>query len=91
MQLIDPAHPFYKPLWVRLLIVGSCGFWAIFEAVRGDPFFMVIMGALAIYSGRVLLLNYKTPAEETKARTTSGKTDIGSGPSDESASDDPKK
>ena len=71
MQLIDPAHPFYKPLWVRLLIVGSCTFWAIFEAVRGDPFFMIIMGALAIYSGRVLLLNYKPPAEETTVSKTS--------------------
>jgi len=71
MQLIDPAHPFYKPLWVRLLIVGSCSFWAIFEAVRGDPFFMIIMGALAIYSARVLLLNYKAPPEEAEANVAS--------------------
>ena len=70
MQLIDPAHPFYKPLWVRLLIVGSCTFWALFEAVRGDPFFMIIMGALAIYSGRVLLLNYKPPVDPTDKPAT---------------------
>lgn len=79
MQLIDPAHPFYKPLWVRLLIVGSCSGWAIFEAIGGDPFFMIIMGALAIYSARVLLIMYKPPADPDVTEKT---------PENASASDD---
>ena len=71
MQLIDPSHAFYKPLWIRLLIVGSCTFWAILEAIKGDPFFIVIMGALAIYSARVLLLNYKLPENQSGAKSSS--------------------
>ena len=56
MQLIDPNHPAYRPLWVRLLVVGVCLGWAILEAVTGTPFWAVIVGALGIYSAWVLLL-----------------------------------
>lgn len=58
MQIIDPKHPFYRPLWVRLLVVAICAVWFVVELVIGSPFFMVIMGALTVYTFIVLVLRF---------------------------------
>jgi hypothetical protein len=31
LKFIDPDHPFYRPLLIRLLIVGFCGVWTVVE------------------------------------------------------------
>lgn len=64
MQLIDPNHPVYRPLWVRLLVVGVCLGWAAIEAVTGAPFWAVIVGALGIYAAWILLLTFNPQAPE---------------------------
>jgi hypothetical protein len=66
MQLIDPNHPAYRPLWVRLLVVGVCLGWGILEAVTGTPFWAVIVGALGIYSAWVLLWTFNPQPPEEK-------------------------
>lgn len=58
MQIIDPKHPFYRPLWVRLLVVAACAIWFAIELAFGSPFFMVIMGALTVYTALVLVIRY---------------------------------
>lgn len=58
MQIIDPKHPFYRPLWVRLLVVAICAVWFVVELVFGSPFFMVIMGALTVYTLLVLIIRF---------------------------------
>ncbi len=68
--LIDPAHPFYRPLWVRLAIVGVVVLMTIWEIARGDGFWMVISLALAIYCANVLLIRYR-PSEEEQAENKS--------------------
>jgi hypothetical protein len=64
MQIIDTAHPFYRPLWRRAGIVGLCTVWALVEAVYGDKFFMMLVGALAAYSFAVLIVRYEPPVEK---------------------------
>ena len=59
MQMIDPSHPIYRPLWVRVLLVAICLGWAILEAVTGTPFWALIVGALGVYAAWMLLLNFK--------------------------------
>ena len=66
MQLIDPSHPFYRPLWIRLLVVGSCTAWTAVEAYARQPFWAVITAAAAVYSAYMLLFTYK-PAPEAPA------------------------
>jgi hypothetical protein len=63
MQIIDTKHPFYKPLWRRLAIVGSIAFWLAFEVLfGGDPMWMMISLALLAYTAWVLLLAWpRTP------------------------------
>lgn len=62
MQLIDPNHPFYKPLWVRILIVVVCFGWASVELFGSQPFWAMISGALGAYAAWMLLLNFKPQA-----------------------------
>jgi hypothetical protein len=68
MQLIDPNHSFYRPLWVRIAIVAVCLGWAIVEVSTGEPFWAIIVGALGIYSAYKLLLTFSPqPLEEPDA------------------------
>ncbi len=63
MQIIDPKHPFYRPLWVRLLVVVACAVWFAVELMIGSPFFMVIMGALTVYTAIVLIIRFPKNAD----------------------------
>ncbi len=69
MQLIDPSHPVYKPLWVRILIVAVCFGWAAVETLGSQPFWAMLSGALGAYSAWMLLLNFKPqpPAAKVEA------------------------
>jgi hypothetical protein len=58
MLFIDQNHPLYRPLWVRLLIVGLCFGWAAVEFATGGPFWGVLVGGIGCYAGWVLLLNF---------------------------------
>jgi hypothetical protein len=69
MQLIDPNHPAYRPLWGRILIVAVCFGWAAVELVTGDPFWAVLSGGAGAYAAYVLFwtFNPKPPAETPEA------------------------
>jgi hypothetical protein len=58
MQLIDPNHPTYRPLWVRLLIVGASLGWAIVEFTTGDPFWGVLSGGVGAYAFYMLFWTF---------------------------------
>jgi len=59
MQLIDPNHPFYQPLWVRVVIVAACAGWFGIEMLAHQPFWATIAAGVAAYSAFALLLNFK--------------------------------
>ncbi|MES5098879.1 hypothetical protein ABUK73_11660 [Agrobacterium sp. BA1120] len=69
MLLIDTSHPIYRPLWVRLLIVGFCTAWAIIEFVNHEIFWATVLGGVAVYSAYVLLITFKPPAEKVEEAT----------------------
>ncbi|CCF20224.1 Putative transmembrane protein (fragment) [Pseudorhizobium banfieldiae] len=56
--MIDLDHPFYKPLWARLLIVGVCVGWAGLEFWSGAPVWGMIVGGLGIYSAYKLFYEF---------------------------------
>lgn len=64
MLNIDTSHPIYRPLWVRLLIVGFSTAWAILEFVNHEIFWATVVGGVAAYSAYVLLITFKPPAEK---------------------------
>ena len=59
MNLIDPNHPFYRPLWRRAVVTAVTGLWFAAEALLAhDPFWAVLTGALFAYTGWVLLVRF---------------------------------
>lgn len=59
--MIDPNHPFYEPLWRRLLIPVICAIWASFELYTGEPFWAIIVGAMGLYATYKLFLEKRKP------------------------------
>ncbi len=53
---LDVQSPILKPLWLRMVIVGVCTIWAIFELVGGNLFWAILFGAAAAYLGYQLLV-----------------------------------
>lgn len=51
MKLIETEHPFYKPLWRRVLIVAFCLGWAGFEYFNNAPLWALGFAAIGIYCG----------------------------------------
>ncbi|QCM10799.1 hypothetical protein CFBP6625_10855 [Agrobacterium tumefaciens] len=68
MLNIDTSHPLYRPLWVRLLIVGFCAAWAVIEFVNREFFWGTIVGGIAAYAAYELLVKFK-PANSSDVST----------------------
>ncbi|WP_337269063.1 hypothetical protein [Oryzifoliimicrobium ureilyticus] len=64
MQLIDPKHPVYRHLWVRLSIIAVCFAWCLVEIFGGDPLWAVLSGACGVYALYMLVITYKPQPEE---------------------------
>ena len=59
-KFIDPAHPFYKPLWRRIVIVAVCASWFVMEAVvLKEPLWALLSGAMGAYAAWVLLWTWR--------------------------------
>lgn len=43
-------HPFFRPLWRRLLVVGVAFGWAAFELITGSPGWAIMFGAMGVYA-----------------------------------------
>ena len=56
--MIDLDHPFYRPLWARLLIVGVCVAWSGLEFWSGAPVWGTIVGVLGLYAVYKLLYEF---------------------------------
>jgi hypothetical protein len=53
---VDPNHPFFRPLWVRILCVVLTLGWALFELSTGSVFWAILFGAAGIYLGVMLFV-----------------------------------
>ena len=63
MKIIDPDHPFYRPLWVRLLIVGLCIGWTAVEYYNGEETWGIIFLVVSAYVFAQLVLFFKPKSE----------------------------
>ena len=60
MKIIDESHPFYKPLWRRVALVGVLAAWTGFEVFyTQQPLWMLVAGALFAYATWILLISWK--------------------------------
>ncbi len=56
----DTDHPFFKPLWRRILIVVFCFSWSGFEYSQGNPTWALITLAIAVYALWTFIISYKS-------------------------------
>jgi hypothetical protein len=67
-KLLDFNDPFYRPLWLRIVIVAVVAGWGLFEFVTESPFWGVIFfGAAAFaFHGLFIAFNPREPEQENK-------------------------
>ena len=66
MNIFDFDHPFFRPLWIRVLTVAVAAGWGVFEFVSGAPFWGVLFcGAAALaFRGLFISFNPREPGPE---------------------------
>ena len=50
MRLFDMDHDWFRPLWVRALIVAIAAGWSAFEYSMGEATWSAIFAAIAAYA-----------------------------------------
>ena len=50
-RFLDPDHPFFRPLWVRVATVVVGLGWGLFEFSLGEPFWGIVFLGLGLYAG----------------------------------------
>ncbi|MBP1851614.1 hypothetical protein [Rhizobium halophytocola] len=58
LQILDPAHPFFKPLWRRILTALFPALWALVEISNGQTGWAIAFLAIAAYAAWELLIRY---------------------------------
>ena len=50
MSFLEIQTDFFRPLWIRLLLLLIMFAWSLLEFVTGSPFWGIIFGGLGVYS-----------------------------------------
>lgn len=66
MKLLDSAHPFYAPVWRRVVIVALCFLWALIELLNDAVFWAILSGALSVYCLWEFFLSQDAPGNRPK-------------------------
>ncbi|NIA67416.1 ATP synthase F0 subunit B [Pelagibius litoralis] len=67
--MFDNKHPWFVPLYRRVLIIAVCFLWLVVESIANQPFWQIISFAVLIYAIWTFLYTYEPP------ENTSGKQD----------------
>ena len=76
MRLFEVRHPFFRPLWRRVVVVAICAAWGLVELSGGNTFWVVLfwgIGAICAWEFFVVYdaANYtEAEAEADKAPDT---------------------
>jgi len=62
-KLVDFNHAFYRPLWIRLLIVGGLAAWTAIEFTVGSTGWGLLVGAIFAYSLYGLFIAFAPPPD----------------------------
>ncbi|WP_428642363.1 hypothetical protein [Roseibium sp.] len=54
-------HPWFDPLWRRIVLVAFCACWTGVEYYFGNTTWVYIMAAITAYAGWAYLVAYKGP------------------------------
>jgi hypothetical protein len=65
MNFLDPQHPFFRPLWRRVVIVLGTALWAGFEAMNGETAWALAFAAVALYCAWQFFVAFKPGTDGT--------------------------
>ncbi|MCJ8151881.1 MULTISPECIES: hypothetical protein [Shinella] len=74
MKIIDTDHPFYRPLWRRLLLVAVCAAWTAVEFYNNEQTWGTIFLVVTAYVFANLILFFKPSAAAKKSVEETGET-----------------
>lgn len=68
MKLFDFNDPFFRPFWLRLLVVTVATAWGVLEFVNGETFWgMLFLGIAAVaFWGLFVTFDPREPRDGTK-------------------------
>ena len=66
MKLLDVQHPFFIPLWRRVLTVAFTLGWALLELGLGNPGWAVFFAAIGLYCAYQFFVVFKPPDRDTE-------------------------
>ena len=65
-RFLDVQHPFFKPLWRRLVTVAACLGWALLELSWGGPMWALLFGLIGLYCAYQFFVAFDPKEAETK-------------------------
>jgi hypothetical protein len=66
--VFDFTHPFFRPIWIRVLVVALALGWALFEVVSGSPGWAIIFGGIGAVALWGLFIRYDPAPSEKETR-----------------------
>ncbi|MFV0301550.1 MAG: hypothetical protein ACK5IP_11840 [Paracoccus sp. (in: a-proteobacteria)] len=63
-SLFDLQKPFYRPLWIRVLIVVFCLGWAIVELSNDAVFWAILFGAVGAYAFHQFFITFDPKGDD---------------------------
>lgn len=58
------GEDFFRPLWIRALIVAACAGWAVLEWINGQTGWAMVAGAATAYGIWSFLIAYEPPKQD---------------------------
>jgi hypothetical protein len=73
-KFLDTDHPWFRPLWVRILVVALCAGWAALEfgllrflgLPAGSPFWGVLFLAIGGYAAYKFFFDFRPQGDAPK-------------------------
>lgn len=63
--MFDNSHPWFRQLWVRVLLLAVTGGWGLMELLTGSPGWAMLFLGVAGWVIWALFLNYAPPGQDT--------------------------
>ncbi|AXI48935.1 hypothetical protein C1J03_15655 [Sulfitobacter sp. SK012] len=64
---LDLRHPFFLPLWRRVVLVALMGFWTVVEINYGNPYWALLSAGIGAYAIYVFFFDFTLPHDDNDA------------------------
>lgn len=67
-KALDLRHPFFIPLWRRVVLVAVMAFWVVVELRVGHPMWALLVGGIGAYAAYVFFFDFNLPDNDEDDR-----------------------